>query len=200
MNKILKNTLILTLITVIAGAALGMVYEITKAPIAAANEKAKQEACQQVFPEADEFELVDVDIDKANEVIASLGANATVDEVYVAKMGGSEVGYVVTTTDGDGYGGNIQMSVGIMKNGGVNGVSILSIKETAGLGMNAAEPSFLSQYAGKSAGIFYVTKDGGNGDPIDSITGATITTRAVTDGVNVALSYHKIVLGGSVNE
>ena len=200
MKSIIKNTLILTLITVIAGAALGMVYEITKAPIAAANEKAKQEACQQVFPEADEFELVEVDAEGAANVIAELAVNASVDEVYIAKMSGSEVGYVVTTTDGDGYGGNIQLSVGIMKNGAVNGVSILAISETAGLGMNAAEPSFLSQYAGKSAGVFYVTKDGGNGDPIDSITGATITTRAVTDGVNAALAYHKLVLGGSANE
>lgn len=200
MNKIIKNTLILTLITVIAGTALGLVYEVTKDPIAAANEKAKQEACQKVFPEADEFELIEVDTAAAEEAIASLAVNASVDEVYIAKMGGSEVGYVVTTTDGDGYGGNIQLSVGIMNGGSVNGVSILSIKETAGLGMNATEPTFLNQYAGKEAGIFYVAKDGGNGDPIDSITGATITTRAVTDGVNAALTYYEIALGGSGNE
>lgn len=200
MNKILKNTLILTMITLIAGCALGIVYEITKAPIAAATEKAKQEACQQVFPEADEFELVEVDAAAAEEVVAALGANATVDEVYIAKMNGSAVGYVVTTTDGDGYGGNIQLSVGIMNGGTVNGVSILSISETAGLGMNAKEPSFLNQYAGKEAGVFYVTKDGGSGDPVDAITGATITTRAVTAGVNTALSYYENVLGGSANE
>lgn len=200
MNKIIKNTLILTAITLIAGCALGIVYEVTKAPIAAANEKAKQEACQQVFPEADNFELIEVDAGAAEEAIASLGVNATVDEVYVAKMGDSEAGYVVTTTDGDGYGGNIQISVGILKNGTVNGVSILSISETAGLGMNATEGSFLSQYAGKQTESFYVAKDGGSGEAIDAITGATITTRAVTDGVNAALSYYQIALGGSANE
>lgn len=200
MNKILKNTLILTLITVIAGAALGVVYEITKAPIAAVNEKAKQEACQQVFPEANEFALVEVDAKAAEDTIAALGIKGSIDEVYAAKMAGSEVGYVVTTTDGEGYGGNIQISVGIMKDGTVNGVSILSISETAGLGMNATEASFLNQYAGKQTTGFYVSKDGGSGEPIDALSGATITTRAVNGAVNAALGYYQNALGGSVNE
>ena len=53
MNKIVKNTLILTMITLIAGLALGVVYEITKDPIAQVQESAKKEAWQAVFPEAD---------------------------------------------------------------------------------------------------------------------------------------------------
>lgn len=200
MNKILKNTLILTAITVISGLALGVVYEVTKAPIASAKEAAKQEACQMVYPEADEFEAVDVDQEAAEKAIKDLGVNATVDEAYVAKMGGDEVGYVVTTTDKEGYGGNIQISVGIMKDGTVNGISILSISETAGLGMNAAEPKFYNQYAGKQTTQFYVSKDGGEGEPIDALSGATITSRAVTGAVNTALGYYQNALGGSGNE
>ena len=115
-------------------------------------------------------------------------------------MSGSEVGYVITTTDGEGYGGNIQVSVGVMKDGTVNGISILSISETAGLGMNATEPSFLNQYAGKQTTGFYVSKDGGTGEAIDSLSGATITTRAVNGAVNAALGYYQNALGGSVNE
>ena len=200
MNKILKNTLILTAITVIAGLALGTVYEVTKAPIAKAQEAAKQEACQQVYPEADNFEPVEVDQDAAENAIKDMGTNATVDEVYTAQMDGQDVGYVVTTTDKDGYGGNIQISVGIMSDGTVNGISILSISETAGLGMHATEPKFYNQYAGKQAERFYVAKDGGDGEAIDALSGATITSRAVTGAVNTALGYYQNALGGSGNE
>ena len=200
MNKILKNTLILTAITVIAGLALGAVYEVTKTPIANAQEKAKQEACQQVYPEADAFDPLEVDQAAAEQAIKDMGTNATVDEVYAAQMDGEEVGYVVTTTDKDGYGGNIQISVGIMSDGTVNGISILSISETAGLGMRATEPKFYNQYAGKQAERFYVAKDGGEGEPVDALSGATITSRAVTGAVNTALGYYQNALGGSGNE
>ena len=200
MNKILKNTLILTAITVISGLALGGVYEVTKEPIAAAKEKAKQEACQMVYPEADSFEPMEVDAEAAAKAIETMGTNATVDEVYAAVMDGKTAGYVVTATDKDGYGGNIQLSVGIMNDGSVNGVSILSLNETAGLGMRAAEPKFYNQYAGKTAERFYVSKDGGTGEPIDALSGATITSRAVTGAVNTALGYYQNALGGSGNE
>ena len=102
MNKILKNTIILTMITLIAGLGLGFVYEITKDPIAQAQDKAKKEAWQAVFPEADinEFEAVDVDEKVAEAAIKAVGAKATVDEV--CKVG--EEGYVITTTDKEGYG------------------------------------------------------------------------------------------------
>lgn len=200
MNKILKNTLILTLITVIAGTALGVVYEVTKAPIEAANNKAKQEACQKVFPEADTFELIDIDTEAAEEAISDLGIKATIDEVYLAKMSGSDAGYVITTTDKEGFGGDIQVSVGVMNNGTVNGVAILSLSETAGLGMNATNASFLNQYAGRQTANFYVAKDGGDGEAVDALSGATITTRAVTGAVNAALGYYQNELGGSANE
>lgn len=200
MNKIIKNTLILTAITVIAGAALGAVYEITKAPIAAAQAEAKQEACQKVFPEADAFELMEVDAEAAVKAAEDMGVLATVDEVYAAKVGSDIVGYVVITTDKEGYGGDIQISVGIMNDGTVNGLDILSISETAGLGMNAEEPEFYNQYAGVKTDSFYVSKDGGNGEPIDALSGATITTRAVTGAVNTALGYYQNALGGSGNE
>ena len=204
MNKILKNTLILTAITVIAGTALGLVYEITKDPIAKAEADAKQEACQTVFPEADTFEEVEVDSDAAAKAVESMGTNATVDEVYVAKMGGDEAGYVITTTDKDGYGGNIQISVGIMNDGTVNGISILSIGETAGLGMRAGEV-LVPQFAGKQVEKFSYTKTGAaSDDQIDAISGATITTNAVVNGVNAGLLCFQEKLnmteGGAANE
>lgn len=189
MNKIIKNTVILTLITLIAGLALGFVYEITKDPIAQAKEDAKKKAWQEVFPEADmnDFEAQDVDQAAADAAIKAVGANATVDEVCKA----GEDGYVVTTTSKEGYGGNIQITVGITADGTVSGISILSINETAGLGMKATEPAFYGQYEGKQTEKFAVSKDGGEGEPIDAISGATITSRAVTAAVNVALAYYQ---------
>ena len=114
MNKIIKNTLILAAITVVSGLVLGAAYEVTKDPIAQTQAKQKQEACQAVYPEADSFEAMDVDQKAAKEAIKKMGTNATVDEVYSAVMDGSEAGYVITVTDKDGYGGDIQITVGIM--------------------------------------------------------------------------------------
>ena len=189
MNKIIKNTVILTLITLIAGICLGAVYEITKEPIAQAQDAAKKEAWQQVFPDADanDFELIDVDQKAADKAIKDLGVKATIDEVCTV----GEEGYVVTVTDKEGYGGDIKITVGIKADGTINGISILSSTETAGLGMRATEPAFYEQYQGKQAEKFVVSKDGGDGEPIDALSGATITSRAVTGAVNAALGYYQ---------
>ena len=189
MNKIIKNTVILTLITLIAGICLGAVYEITKEPIAQAQDAAKKEAWQQVFPDADanDFELIDVDQKAADKAIKDLGVKATIDEVCTV----GEEGYVVTVTDKEGYGGDIKITVGITADGTINGISILSITETAGLGMRATEPAFYEQYQGKQAEKFVVSKDGGDGEPIYALSGATITSRAVTGAVNAALGYYQ---------
>ena len=191
MNKIIKNTIILTIITLVAGIGLGLVQEITKEPIAQTQEAAKKKAWQEVFPEADinSFEAVKVDEKAAKQVISELGIKGSIDEV--CKVG--EDGYVITTTDKEGYGGDIQITVGITADGTVNGVSILSINETAGLGMRAKEPAFYEQYQGKQAERFIVSKDGGAGEPIDALSGATITSRAVTGAVNAALGYFQNV-------
>ena len=189
MNKIIKNTIILTVITLVSGLVLGLVYEVTKDPIAQTQEAAKRAAWQEVFPDADEdgFEQIDVDGDVADQVIADLGIDATIDEVCT--VDGGDTGYVITATDSEGYGGDIQVVVGITADGTVSGISFLSISETAGLGMNAQNESFYGQYVGVQTDHFYVSKDGGEGEPIDAISGATITSRAVTGAVNAALGY-----------
>ena len=97
MNKIVKNTLILTLITVIAGFLLGAVYEVTKTPIAQSQETAKKEAWQAVFSDVklDDFKAEDVDQKAADKAVKDMGVNATIDEVCTA----GDAGYVITTTD-----------------------------------------------------------------------------------------------------
>ena len=194
MNKILKNTLILTAITLVAGLGLGLVHEITLNPIAQAQEKAKKEAWQAVFPDAklDEFKETDVDQKAAKQAISDLGVNATIDEVCTV----GDTGYVITTTDKDGYGGDIQVSVGIQSDGTVTGVSFLSLSETAGLGMKAKEPAFKDQFNGMKAQKLEVTKTDATADnQVQAISGATYTSKAVTGATNAAIYFVENCVG-----
>lgn len=109
---------------------------------------------------------------------------------------GSVMGYVVETVS-KGYGGDISLMVGVGVDGTVQGVSILSINETAGLGMNAENPEFLEQFLGKS-GTIGVQKNGSSDTEIQALTGATITSEAMADGVNQAIFVCE-QLGGGVN-
>lgn len=196
MKAIIKNTLILTVITLVSGLLLGLVYEITKAPIAAAREAAKMDAYKEVMVDADTFESTKLDANVASE-------GTRVDDIVEAKAGEELKGYVITTTSSNGYGGDIQIAVGISVDGTIKGVDILSISETAGLGMNAQTPEFRNQYTNKkvdSEGFVVVKTEPDAENEIDAISGATITSNAVTDAVNLAVTYYYNVLGGSANE
>lgn len=204
MNSIVKNTLILTLITLVSGIGLGAVYEVTKEPIRQANEATKQAAYMEVIAEADTFEeYPDFSADDAASVLSDAGvAGCSIDEVAAAQKDGETVGYVITATSSEGYGGDIQITVGILIDKTVTGISFLSISETAGLGMNAEKPEFYEQFSDKQVEQFEVVKSGSGGDgEIDALSGATITSSAVTDAVNAALVYYSNVLeGGSASE
>lgn len=204
MNKIVKNTLILTAITLISGLLLGLVYEITKAPIAVAQENAKQTAYKKVLEDADSFtENQDFNADDALKILQDNGyTDDEITEVADAKDAGGEIiGYVITAVSHEGYGGDIEIAVGIQNDGTVKGIDMLTITETAGLGMNAKEDSFKNQFKDKNVEKFSYTKTGEEGDDkIDAMSGATITTNAVTNAVDSALVYFQNVLGGSVNE
>ena len=206
MNKIVKDALILTIITLVSGCLLGLVYEITKDPIAKAEYEAQQKAYQTVFADAaggfEEYEGFDAEA-AAQIVAASNYPENTIEGVVEAKdASGNTLGYVITVTSHSGYGGDITFSVGIQNDGTLNGYSITSIGETAGLGMKAKEEAFSSQFVNKSADVYEVTKNGAvSEDQIDAISGATITSRAMTYGVDAALVYFETIAeGGSVNE
>ena len=198
-NKIIKNTLILTAITLVFGLLLGISYEITKEPIAKSQIAAKQEAYRLVMPDAEEFQVYE-DFDE-QEAISILQAGDlsenTIEEVVTAVQAGEALGYVITTTNGNAYGGDITVSVGIALDGTVTGIQFLSISETAGLGMNAARPDFYEQFNDQQVERFVVTKTGASGDgEIDALSGATITSNAVVGNVNAALAYFQEVLKG----
>ena len=204
MNKILKNTLILTAITVISGLLLGAVYGITKEPIAAAQENTRQEAYRAVLTDASEFtDYAEFDAESAAALLTDSGYAS--DEITAVVEGvdgsGETVGYVVNVMSHEAYDGDLELSVGIASDGTVKGVEMLSISETAGLGMKADEAEFKDQFKDKQVEKFSYTKNGEEGDDkIDAISGATITTSAVTNAVDSALVYFQNELGGGVNE
>ena len=203
MNKNLVTDCIkLCVITLIAGLLLGFVYNVTKNPIAAQEEKAKQEAYKAVFADAEKFEAVKADQQDIQKVLKSkdLGQN-TINEIAKAvDNSGKTLGYVFSVTNPEGYGGDVTLSVGIKNDGTVNGYETLTINETAGLGMKAKEDEFKSNFKNKKADTFTVVKDGsGKNDDskIDAISGATITSKAVTSGVNSCVAYAKTLKGGN---
>ena len=198
-NTIMKDTIILTVITLVSGFLLGLVNHITEEPIAHQQQLAKEEAYAAVFEEADSFEGVSVETDLQEYVNAQGYEAQTIDEIREAKdASGETLGYVMTVTSSEGYGGDIQFAMGVQEDGTMNGISILSISETAGLGMKADTEEFKSQFAGVQTDAFEYTKDGATQDnQIDATSGATITTNAMTNGVNAGLAAFAYEKGGT---
>lgn len=202
-NKIIKDALALTLITLVAGVALGGVYEITKDPIARQEAQAKAEAYEQVFTDAAAFEEIEMDdtlIQAIRDQLDQEGYKAqSIEEVMRAEdQSGETLGYAFTVVTSEGYGGDIQFSMGVQNDGTLNGISILSIGETAGLGMNADTPAFKDQFVGKQVEKLQYTKNGATqDDEINAISGATVTTNAMTNGVNAGLCAFRVMEGGN---
>lgn len=191
MNKlIIKNTLILACITLIAGIALGLVYEITKDPIEKQRQLTKEKACKTVFADADTFDTKDM-LDTSDLVLPDEYEGCHIDEVIPALgKDGELLGYALTVTCSEGYGGDITIMMGVTMDGTLNGIEFLSLNETAGLGMNAKEPEFKNQFQNKAAKQFTVTKDNAaSEDEIEAVSSATITSKAVTKAVNAGLDY-----------
>ena len=195
MNKsLISDCMKLLIITLVAGLALGFVYNLTKDPIAAQNELAKQESYKTVFPDAESFENVDFTEDEIQKLCEEHGITGiTMTEIMTAKdASGSDLVYVFNVTTSEGYGGDIQLAVGVQSDGTLNGFDALSISETAGLGMNATQDDFRNQFAGVKADQLEVVKDGSGASDdakIDAISGATITSSAITGAVNTCLAY-----------
>lgn len=204
-KSMIKDALILFAITLVAGLLLGFVYDVTKEPIAQQKAKAKAEACKNVFADADTFEPVAGQDGSTAYFLAGADVSVDIDEVMQALDGSGELlGYVITVTDHEGYGGDIQFSMGVTLDGTLNGISLLSISETAGLGMKAGDV-LVPQFEDKKVESFTYTKSGAASDSeIDAISGATITTKAVVNGVNGGLAFFHTMLmetgGGVVNE
>ena len=196
-KSMIKNALILFAITLVAGVLLGLVYQVTKEPIAYQDKLAQDKANQSVFASASTFDDVTLD-EAAAAAVASEFTGVSIESVKEAKdASGAGLGYVIQVKS-KGYGDFITYTVGITNEGNINGISIIKIAETPGLGMNA-EKVIAPQFVDKAAAIYSVAKNGQVTDPatqIEAISGATITSKAVTNGVNGAVSYFENVLKG----
>lgn len=183
-ESISSLTLRLVIITLCAGLILGLVYGITKEPIAAQELKKATEARQQVLNVAQDFAKIDIagmniDTEKFGDIT----------EVYEGSANGQTVGYTFSIVT-KGYKPNLTLTIGIDTKGKVSGVDIGAHEETPGLGANAVNPDFLGQFI-KTDGPFIVVKTPtGNTGEINALTGATITSKAVTNAVNSALEFY----------
>ena len=217
-SKLNKMVVVKTfIITLVSGVLLGGAYVITKEPIAEANRAALYAAYEELVPGAAEYkdmtenkELSDAVADTNNTLTQSgVYGDVTVNNLVTAvDESGNIMGYIADVTDHEGYGGDIEITVGYiadesgeLKN---TGISFLSIVETAGLGMNAQNPEFKDQFTGKRAmadgspAVLSVTKSGSAGEnEINAMSGATITSDAVTNAVNAANMAVSAVEGGN---
>ena len=146
MNQIIKNTIILFVITLVAGICLGTVHDITLDPIAQAQEAAATKTYQEVYPDAASFdepqELADA-VTAAADSISEWGfGKVTINDAKEAlDASGNQIGYLITSTSAESYGGNVQIAVGITNEGELTGIGFLSISDTPGLGMRISRIS-----------------------------------------------------------
>lgn len=189
MKDILKLGVTLFAICAVAALVLGVTNNITAPVIEERNIQASNEARKIVLSEADEFKELD-------------GMNSDIVlEVYEGIKDGQVIGYTIKTSS-KGYGGAIELMVGISKDGKITGVEIGNHSETPGLGSKATEPMFKNQYVDKdvSNSLLVVKGSANNDNEISAISGATITSNGVTNGVNAAMKIYNEKLSGNDNE
>ncbi len=180
-------TLTLLIITLVASACLGLVYQSTKDPIAAAQMAKVNTAIKEVVPEFNNNPL---------EESSSMQIDGGELILYPAKKDGQLVGTAVKTYSNNGFAGLVELMVGFMPDGSINKIAVVSHKETPGLGdkMEPKKSNFSVQFQGKNPESFQlkVKKDGGD---VDAITASTISSRAYCDAVERA--YKALKEGGS---
>ena len=185
MESSLKNmVLVLFTITLVASAAVGGVYTITKEPIAQAKVAAVNNALQQVLPQ---YEATTSQTIEVNDMAV---------EAYTATVAEKAVGYAIKSSSKNGFGGAISLMVGFDTEGNIININVLEQKETPGLGTKMADEgnALQASLVGKNAGKVNLTvkKDGGD---IDALTAATISSRAYAEAVAIAYEAFKVACG-----
>lgn len=186
MKQIMRPMIILGIICIVCAGLLGVVESITREPIAVQEDATATAGMKKVFSDAASFEEVDIEEGLAVDDIGISSVSEALD------ASGETLGYVVEVLP-SGFGGTVDTMVGVDLEGKVTGISILSLSESPGLGARAKEDWFQEQFVGQTAPV-KVTKDGGS---IESITSATITSRAVSKGVTAACDWAADYAGGA---
>lgn len=206
-SSLIKDAFALFLITLVAAVALGFVYELTKDIIKERERQEKEAAYRAVYPLAamiDENDEVKAAVEQADAILSDGGfENVSVNEAMVAKdADGVTEGYVLNVSSGNGYGGEIALSMGYTKEGTLLGIEFTTLNETAGLGMRASEEgegSFKSQFENKNVDGFTLVKGGAAADgEINAISAATITSTAVTEAVNAGIYFANQMLSEGI--
>jgi len=179
MKQIIRLSLILLVITAISAGLLSVVNDVTKVVIQEKAIEANLVYMKEILPDADEFRVVE---DPAVTTIDS------VEEAYEALKSGSTVGYIVKATT-KGYGGDVVVITGINSDSTVAGIRVASQSETPGLGSKITDEGFRSQFEGKST-----SNELQLGNDIETISGATVSTKAAMDGANAAIRLFEGVL------
>lgn len=190
-KEIIKVGAILFVITALAAALLGFVNAKTAPLIAENNIKKEQTALKAVMPDAADFK----EIELTPELKNAEDGRGEITKAYTALDQSGRVTGACVITETSGYDIGIQTVTGVNEDKTVAGVEIISLNETPGLGAKATDASFREQYTGKSAGIG-VSKSGATDTDIQAISGATLTSKGVTNGVNIALDAAEIILEG----
>lgn len=192
-KHVIHVALVLLIISAVAAALLGMTNAVTKSKIAEQEKQTNIEARQKVLKGADKFtEVKDI---KAIAKKASKSNAGIISEAYKGYKNGKLVGYTVKVAP-KGYGGEVELLFGFNTSGKTTGITVVSNSETAGLGARCTEPSFQKQFKGLSADTTYtVAKHGSktSNNQIEALAGATITSRAVTLGLNTSNQVYRVL-------
>lgn len=196
-----KNIIVLFVVALISVSILAVLNEVTMEPIANAEQAARQEAYMAAYDGADEItDIEDFDSLLGKYTPADESANVKINAVLEAKKGGEKIGYVVDASSPNGYGGDVQIAVGISNEGEIINLKVVSAaSETPGLGAKSTEPEFQAQFSGLSAlSPLNFSKTGADrgANEFDAISGATITTTAVTQAVNESVNFYNTMLKG----
>ena len=184
-NEFVQLGGILCAITLVVALALGAVNAVTAGPIAEQNAQKIKDSLENVMPGA-ESEQIDVPEGTTVTTETKNATSVTILSAYKMTKDGADAGYCVEVGP-TGFGGAVDTMVGIDSDGKVTGISVISVSsETPGLGARSTEPEFQAQFAGQVGTEVAVAKDGGS---IDALTGATITSRAVSEGVVAAAQF-----------
>lgn len=184
-NEFVQLGGILCAITLVVALALGAVNAVTAGPIAEQNAQKIKDSLENVMPGA-ESEQIDVPEGTTVTTETKNATSVTILSAYKMTKDGADAGYCVEVGP-TGFGGAVDTMVGIDNDGKVTGISVISASsETPGLGARSTEPEFQAQFADQVGTEVAVAKDGGS---IDALTGATITSRAVSEGVVAAAQF-----------
>lgn len=184
-NEFVQLGGILCAITLVVALALGAVNAVTAGPIAEQNAQKIKDSLENVMPGA-ESEQINVPEGTTVTTETKNATSVTILSAYKMTKDGADAGYCVEVGP-TGFGGAVDTMVGIDSDGKVTGISVISASsETPGLGARSTEPEFQAQFAGQVGTEVAVAKDGGS---IDALTGATITSRAVSEGVVAAAQF-----------